>query len=505
MMTIKGYARVSTDEQVTGTSLERQTENIVSWSLRNHGVKPVMFLDEGWGGETLNRPALQRLLNSLVPGDVVAIDVTDRLTRSMRDLLDLQEQFKNVGVKVFAVSEGSYELTNQTSIYKLISIIRGWAAEDELQTISRRLVDGGLKRLRNGEPGGRGGQTPYGYRVCKEPMPDGHDATLWQIEPAQAAAVRLIFDSYLEGNSTGDIASELNRRNVPTPTGKAWWPGRISKILRNTTYSGRRVYHHGGEEIVIPVPVIVDRGEFDEAQRLLDANEGRRPTVNEYLLRQLITCDACGGLFYGSSANRGRNRYYRCSNKTNRFKQDGTRCDARNLPADPIEGYIWDRAAAYIRRPQLIREHLEQSADSEFAQLEAELIMIGSAVERTENEIVSLIRERAQGKIAEKYFNVAIERAQADLNVLAERERHLNRVHEQRARLENMFDWVKAIQLLIDRGPSHQAKRRIVNRMLGGVTVGTFVRVQWRFGCDAPLLTCQESLSTVLAYSPVYQ
>ena len=59
------------------------------------------------------------------------------------------------------------------------------------------------------------------------------------IVPEEAKNVRLIFDLYLSGKSIIGIMGELERRIIPSPTGKARWCRRaIDTLLSNEKYRG---------------------------------------------------------------------------------------------------------------------------------------------------------------------------------------------------------------------------------------------------------------------------
>ena len=55
----------------------------------------------------------------------------------------------------------------------------------------------------------------------------------------QANVVRLIFSLYLSGYSIGGIIKELEKREIPSPTGKEqWYKLSIDRMLSNEKYVG---------------------------------------------------------------------------------------------------------------------------------------------------------------------------------------------------------------------------------------------------------------------------
>lgn len=72
----------------------------------------------------------------------------------------------------------------------------------------------------------------YGYR--KDANGD------FIIVPEEADNVRLIHRLYLEGKSIIAISRELEKRGIPSPTGKARWSRRaIDTLLSNEKYRGK--------------------------------------------------------------------------------------------------------------------------------------------------------------------------------------------------------------------------------------------------------------------------
>lgn len=85
-----GYKRVSTKDQCTARqlaniSLDRVYEDYIS-------------------GATKDRPELKRCLDALREGDTLHVHAVDRLSRSMRDLIDIVEQVLKTGASIIIYS-----------------------------------------------------------------------------------------------------------------------------------------------------------------------------------------------------------------------------------------------------------------------------------------------------------------------------------------------------------------------------------------------------------------
>ena len=138
-----GYARVSTQEQ----NLERQL------SALNAANVDRIFTDKESGAKA-SRKGLNELLSLLREGDVVIVHSFDRLARSTRQLLDLSEKFKALGVDFISLKEQVDTSTPQGKLYFTISSA---FAEFEREMIRQRQAEGiaNYKAKHNGKGAGR--------------------------------------------------------------------------------------------------------------------------------------------------------------------------------------------------------------------------------------------------------------------------------------------------------------------------------------------------------------
>jgi DNA invertase Pin-like site-specific DNA recombinase len=124
------YARVSTAEQVDGTSLMTQIERCRAYVESQGWVLADEFVDEGVSGAKASRPALGQLLRLVRSGgaDTIVVAKLDRLGRSMRHLVVLLGELDDRGVRLVSVAEG---FDSQTPSGRLQRNILGSFAEFE--------------------------------------------------------------------------------------------------------------------------------------------------------------------------------------------------------------------------------------------------------------------------------------------------------------------------------------------------------------------------------------
>ena len=91
------YARVSTDSQLEGYSIDAQKEFLLSYAKSKDYTEFEYYIDGGYSGKDLNRPAIQKLIEDCKNHKIDAVFVfkLDRISRSQRDTLYLIEEVFN--------------------------------------------------------------------------------------------------------------------------------------------------------------------------------------------------------------------------------------------------------------------------------------------------------------------------------------------------------------------------------------------------------------------------
>lgn len=136
-----GYARVSTDEQSTASQLD---------ALDGAGCERIY--QERFSGKSKKRPELERMIDALRDGDIVVVQRLDRLGRSLKDLIELLDGFKQQGVQFISLNEN---IDTTTAIGELAFHMIGSIAQFERCLISERTKAGLDAARARGRKGGR--------------------------------------------------------------------------------------------------------------------------------------------------------------------------------------------------------------------------------------------------------------------------------------------------------------------------------------------------------------
>lgn len=154
-----GYARVSTEEQRTDAQLD---------ALNRAGCDQI-FQEKKSGGN-MKRPQLIEMLKRLRPGDTVVVLKMDRIARSLRDLLEIQEQIQDAGAEFQSITEA---IDTTTPVGRFIFQVIGSFAELERAIIRERTRAGLAAAMARGAKPGRVSPLRGLEQVLKEKRENG--------------------------------------------------------------------------------------------------------------------------------------------------------------------------------------------------------------------------------------------------------------------------------------------------------------------------------------------
>lgn len=214
MKTAAIYCRVSTEDQEReGTSLQTQLEACLKY-CQEKGHQVTEQFTEIKSGLTLDRPKLDAL-RDLVRDEqieVVVIYSLDRLSRNPNHGVILQNDFEKHHITLEAV----IETVDGSRVGKLMTYIRQWASEQEIEDFKDRSRRGKKARAKQGTIPHGGFARLYGYdydKITKKRIVNETE-TYW---------VRQMFDWLVnEGLTANPITYRLRSKTAPTKRSQHW-------------------------------------------------------------------------------------------------------------------------------------------------------------------------------------------------------------------------------------------------------------------------------------------
>ncbi len=390
------YTRCSTDDQAQGdfTTLDAQAyhcKNMLDafgYELADIGKKGVVN-DDGYSGKDLNRPGIQMIIDHVrkkAPFDGIIFFRLDRLTRNTRDLYWLIDLFREKEIDFVSVREN---LDSSTAIGRVVIGILGILSAFERELTGERVKASCIARVRQGK--WVGGNVPFGYKLIDDgdPLPNGRQPHKIIIDPETGSKLRFVWEMAANNKSLYDIAQELMRRGIKTPTQKVWRKQSVSWIIKNPFHKGYIKYgdeiHKGNH------PAIVDEELWEKANRILTAKlPGHRfikqPPEYIYLLAGLLRCGKCGSHYVCESGNGHVEKffYYVCG----RSKQ-GLGCDASRLSARGFDEALID----YFKRASNDQEIIVKAIGDAILDSQVKLETLEKLMKPIQNKLVAIQQE----------------------------------------------------------------------------------------------------------------
>lgn len=358
------YTRKSSEEGLDQefNSLDAQREACLAFIASQTGLgwKPVrdQYDDGGISGGTMQRPALQRLLQDIRDQkiDVVVVYKIDRLTRSLMDFARMVEVFDASGVSFVSVTQ-QFNTTNSMGRLTLNVLLS--FAQFEREVTAERIRDKIAASKKKGM--WMGGRVSLGYRAVDRKL---------VVDEEVAPKVRHLFCRYLELESVTALARDIGnvhdlRDNTASPRPGRMSRGQLYHLLSNPIYIGKirhRDQIHDGEH-----QGIIEQALFDEVQASLAEkssqrrNPSNRPDV--HLLTGMVFDETGDRLSPTHAYNHGkRYRYY----ISHRLKTAcGNRSDGWRLAASNLEDIVLRQARELLLDRKLLSEWVEEHASAQ--------------------------------------------------------------------------------------------------------------------------------------------
>ncbi len=481
------YARVSSEQQAEAHTVASQVaalqERVAADGLTVS--EAMQFLDEGYSGATLVRPALERLRDVLAAGSVdrLYIHSPDRLARKYAYQVLLVDEFRRAGVEVIFLNRA----LGHSPEDDLLLQVQGMIAEYERAKIIERHRRGKRHAARVGAVNVLSG-APYGYRYVTKY--EGGGQARYELISDEARVVRQVFTWVGRDRLTiGEVCRRLTEAGEVTRTGKTVWDRSVVwGLLKNPAYTGAAAFGKTRQEPLrprlraqrgrpvqprravsisdvppeewspIPVPALVEPEVFAAVQEQLQENKRHARQSHRgalYLLQGLLQCQHCGYAFYGKrlspSARKGKPRayaYYRCLG-TDAYRFGGERlCQNTQVRTDLLDLAVWQEVCTLLAHPERLAEEYRRRLQPETRTKRTPLATIEDQMSKLRQGVARLIDSYADSLIDKSEFEPRITRLR----------QRLARLEEQRQALADEAALQGELQLIIGRLEDFAAK-----------------------------------------------
>ena len=339
------YCRLSVDDDkkdMESNSITNQKQILLDYAKKHGYLHPVFFVDDGISGTTFQRPDFQRMQRMVENGEVGTIIVKD-VSRFGREQVEMgrltQVVYPSLGITFIAIQENINSTTGEgMEMLPFYSIFNEWYAAQTSKKIRA------VNELKASQGRRVASAVAYGYKKIEG------DKEQWYIDEPAAQIVRKIFALCLAGKGPTQIARQLEKEKILTPTAYfhsvgrktsnpmsvnvyGWRENTIEHILENQQYTGctvngksttvsykvHKVIENPKEEYqIIPntQEAIIDENVWLRVQEL--RKNKRRPTKTnrKSLFSGLVFCADCKSkLHFCAAKSLKRNQeFFRCAN-----------------------------------------------------------------------------------------------------------------------------------------------------------------------------------------------
>jgi DNA invertase Pin-like site-specific DNA recombinase len=311
------YCRVSSKEQVEGTSLESQEIACRDHAQRNNCNVMQVFVDRGESAKFADRPQLLEMIafcgNRQNAVEELLVWKVDRLARNVGDHFSIKAGLLKHGVRVVSVTE---PIDAKPEGKLLETILAGFAQFDN-DVRAARTVQGMRRKIQEGIfPW----QPPLGYKGAAQPgnkkmEPDQPDQPTFSI--LQQGWLEFATGRYTKAQ----MKRLLTSRGLRTRAGRPLSNQAIDHLFQNSFYAGLLRDPWSGEEMPGRHFPMVTQETFATVQRIIAGRNRTIPHVAvrpEFPLRSFVRCANCESKLSGSFS-RGRSKvypYYHCLSRS---------------------------------------------------------------------------------------------------------------------------------------------------------------------------------------------
>ncbi len=441
------YCRLSVedtkDEKKNGkedlsNSIQNQKAMLLQYARDHRFPHPTFFIDDGYSGVTYDRPGFQKMLDEIEAGHVGVV-ITKDLSRLGRNSaltgLYINYTFPQNDVRYIAIND-HFDSINPNSTDSDIAGIKNWFNEFFAKDTSRKIR---AVQKAKGERGERlTVHVPYGY------MKNPENPKEWIIDEEAAQVVKKIFTLCMNGRGPSQIADQLEKDKILTPTAYKnkqgvktphtepenpyrWHESTIVNILERKEYIGATVNfktytnsiwdkkqrENPEENRVIfynTHPAIIEQEVFDKVQEIRQQRHRRTATGKSSPFSGLVFCADCKQKLYYSTTKyfEKRQDFFICS--THRANKD--KCSGHYIRAVVLEDLVWNHmkeVISYVTRYEAhFRVEMEQKlrlqSEETIRVYKKRLAQAEKRIGELDRLFIKIYEDNAKGKLNDDRF-----------------------------------------------------------------------------------------------------
>ena len=286
------YARVSSEEQVQGYSLDAQKIAFSSLVEAREWTVSHEYVEEGRSAHTddiRKRPVFMEAMEDAVAGryDVLVVHKIDRFSRKLKVTIDQLEKLGKAGVGFVSIEN---QIDYSTPAGKFMLVMQGGLAELYSDNLSLEVKKGKQERKAQGL---YNGLLPFGVMKGEDgvPVPD----------PTTYPGLKMMFELAVSGKSDREIAKALNvagHRTAGNQGNGLFSKDTVKGILTNRFYIGELTDGNGswvtGAHSSL-ISEVLFKTAFDNRQRNRNNSRTTRADAKPSSLSGVARCYGCGG------------------------------------------------------------------------------------------------------------------------------------------------------------------------------------------------------------------
>ena len=429
------YCRLSRDDELSGESNSIKNQKLIlsKYAEDNKFQNTQFFVDDGYSGTTFTRPAFMEIMELAENRQIGTIIVKDHSRLGRNRLVVgqlLEEDFVRLNIRYIAIMDNidsSKGLNDFLPIQDWFNEMHAKNTSQKVRTVLKNKGKSGISLANN---------VPYGYKK------DENDKTKWIIDETSAEVVKEIFNLFIQGHGTCEIARILRERKILTPSEYnasitinsnnqeylyKWCGTTVAGILDRPEYIGDTVNfkcttrsYKDKTKIKLPKEdrkvfknthePIIDEYTWNIAKQL--RNNRKKPTRSgkKSIFSGLLFCNDCGMKMYFQSpvTDLKAKDHYRCSS----YKHDSSACTSHYITDEALQVIVLEniqRVISYIKSYEdlFIKEQLAKSTQDELKHIsknKKELEQAKKRVIEIDNLFMHIYEDNISGKITDERF-----------------------------------------------------------------------------------------------------